>query len=347
MNDLALLDTHGPDATTPDPHALAAARARLVAETGRREVVHSRFSRRTVLAGIAAAAAAVVVLSTAVPGGPAAPGPTAPSTAVSLVAFTNPTFPLTLTVVPEGLAAPRYDVDPGRGTVGFRLPNVDEPLGGGTESFDDVRVDVTATEPPPHELGTLGPLPDVEIRSVDVGGVEATVTELRYPADELNPTRVDSTLVYARRPDQWIVVSGMGKFSADAVLIEIASALVDEPVAVLPVELSVAPAGWVLAEIRDSRLFFLRVPGTDRTMVVRWLAAFDPSFQDPAMLDLGGPVDSITEVQVNGERGFLVDSPAGWLVEANLADGSAFTLQLPRDLSVEQVTTIAAGITRR
>ncbi|MFD2092833.1 hypothetical protein [Blastococcus deserti] len=277
------------------------------------------------------AAAAVVVGVTVVQGedGVVAPGP------IELVGYSVPAFPLSFDPVPAGLAGPSFSLDPsfeevGPGTAHAGWSDPDDP---------DTGIGLSVRSDGP---GTSG---EEEVGETEIAGEEAT----------LHRTVVTGgpevySVVWERTDDQWVRVFGTGRFGSEEDVVELARRVVDRAAGV-PLQVGLAPRGWVVVGYKDDRILTLADPagdpateGTARTLSVH----LTDSPSDPAdlPLEVGATDGRMDEVSVQGRPGYLLPTADGWLLRAAMADGTVFTLQTPADFTPEQVVAIAEEVHR-
>ncbi|MGY2077797.1 hypothetical protein [Blastococcus sp. SYSU DS0828] len=344
MNDVTLLREAGPAAPPLSPAARSAARAALLAEIeGPAPRRARRPSRKATLriglaaVTVAAAWAAAVVIA-------APDGPGTPAESVTLVDFRMPTFPLSLEPEPVGMRPgftgdgesagfAEYDSADGadRFTVGV---HGDEP-DGWEDSFE--HVDVT------------------ERSQISVDGVSADLvhgTRDVYCDDGLTVCGRErfAELLWERRDDQWVTMTGEGRYSATADLLAVAESLVDRPQrATLAAEL--APLGWSVQFYKMGRVLTLVNDAYEQqTITVHVPLPEDVSPLAEVRANLMGPVGPQLEVVVQGRPAALVrvdNGPRdrGWFLQAQFEDGTTFTLQVPDAFTQEQVLQFAEQVT--
>ncbi|MGY1724058.1 hypothetical protein [Blastococcus sp. SYSU DS0533] len=341
MNDLTLLREAGPAAPPLSPAARSAARAALLAEIegpaprrrpGRRLVV------RTGVATVAVAAAWTAAVVIAAPDGPGTP-----ATSVTLVDFAMPTFPLSLDPAPAGMA-PAFSGD--GESAGF----AEYDSADGTDRFT-----VGVHEEEPDWLEDAHASVDVTERAeVGVGGVDADLVRgVRdvYCDDGLTVCQRErfAELLWERRDDQWIVMTGEGRYSRTADLVAVAGSLVDRPQrATLTAEL--APAGWSVQFYKMGRVLTLVNDSYEQqTITVHVPLPEDVPPLPQVRENLMGPVGPQLDVTVQGRPAALVRvdnglRDRGWFLQAQFADGTAFTLQVPDAFTQEQVLEFAEQV---
>ena len=331
MNDIALLQEAGPqapplsDRVLRDTRALldaeiAAASAAPAAAGGR--VVALRRPRVGLLSGVAAAAAAAVAAVALWPSTGTAPAGS-PATSVTLVAFEMPAFPLSLPAVPDGLS-------PEPGIEGSDEGLMLYHLGADPDGSDVLRVTVR-DEP---DIGWEWDAEDVTVDGQDGEYVSDTPEGFPYETGYLE---------WERSPDQWVTVSGDGRFAERDRLVAVAESLVDRP-QVLPLRLSLAPAGWSLEFFKESgRIVTLADDAyPEQTLSVHVPDEAIPPAELPRMVEaVTGPVQ---ETSVNGRPAQLVPTGNGWYLQAQFADGTTFVVQAPAAFTAEQVLEVAGQV---
>jgi hypothetical protein len=296
-----------------------------VVRRGRR-IRRARRARRVAPALVAAAAVVAVTVSHG--GAPAAPGP------VELVGQQSQVFPLSFDAVPAGLTGPSLSLDPsfeevgpGRAHAGWSDP--DDPDSG-------VGLQVDAAEPSADG--------DDEIGEARIDGADATV--YRTPVTGADPYL---SVVWERADDQWVTVTGDGRFATEDAVVGLARQVVDRPVAV-PLQLSLAPRGWVLVAYKDDRIVTLADPSGDPATdaTARTLNAYLPQPpSDPADLPREvGATGGTVPVTVHAQPAYLLPTQDGWFLQAAMLDGTVFVVQAPADFTVDQVVEVAEGVTR-
>lgn len=299
-----------------------------VVRRGRR-IRRARRARHAVPALVAAAA--VVVGVTVARGGDAPFTPTP----IQLVGHQSQTFPLSFAHAPAGLTGPNLSLDPsfqrvapGRAHAGWTDPK--DPATG---------VGISVGDEKPDNNGH-------EVADVSVQGQDATVYRT-----EVTGAGPHFSVVWKRADDQWVTVGGDGRFASKEAVVGLARQVVDRPTPV-PLQLTLAPRGWVLVAYKDDRVLTLAdpagAPATDAT--ARTLNVYLPQPPtDPADLSqqvTGGRVPA-EELTVHGQPAYLL--PGGddtWFLQAKLADGTVFVLQTPGDFTRQQVIEVAEGVSR-
>ncbi|MGY2001557.1 hypothetical protein [Blastococcus sp. SYSU DS1024] len=345
MNDLTLLREAGPEAPPLSPAARSAARAALLAEiegpTPRRA---RRPSRKVALrAGIAvvtvaAAWAAAVVIA-------APDGPGAPAESVTLVDFEMPTFPLSLDPEPDGMR-PAFTGD--GESAGFAEFD-------SADGADRFTVGVHEDEPDRWSDGAAEHVDVTERAEVSVDGRDADVVRGSrdvYCEDGLTVCgRMRfAELVWERTDDQWVTLTGEGRYSRTSELVAVAESLVDRPQrATLTAEL--APAGWSVQFYKMGRVLTLVNDAYEQqTITVHVPLADDVAPLEQVRENLMGPVGPQLDVTVQGRPAALVrvdNGPRdrGWFLQGQFEDGTAFTLQVPDAFTQEQVLEFAGQVT--
>ena len=297
-----------------------------VVRRGRR-IRRARRARRVAPALVAAAA---VVVGVTVAGGDQ-PVPAGP---VELVAFSTPAFPLSFGRLPDGLTGPSLSLDPsfervGPGTAHAGWSDPADPATG---------IGISVADDEPENLGD-------ELGEARIGETEGTVHEQTDGTDPF------VTVVWERADDQWVTVGGGGRYATEQAVVELARQVVDRPIAV-PLQLTLAPRGWVLVAYKDDRIVTVADPaGPPATEAAsRTINAYLPQPpSDPADLSqevTGGRVPTV-ELTVHGRPAYLLPtSEGGWFLQATMADGTVFVVQTPGDLTQEQVVRVAEGVGR-
>jgi len=308
------------DVSLPDP-------VDQVVRRGRR-IRRARQARRVAPALVAAAA--VVVGVTVVGGGdrPFVPGP------VELVAFSTPAFPLSFDALPPGLAGPSLSLDPSFQRVGPGAAHA-----GWSDPADPASgIGISVGDEEPENLGD-------EVGEARIGEEEGTVHEQDGGADPF------VTVVWERADDQWVTVGGGGRYASEQAVVELARQVVERPIAV-PLQVTLAPRGWVLVGYKDDRIVTVADPaGPPATEAAsRTLTVYLPQPpSDPADLShevTGGRVAPVV-LAVHGRPAYLLPtSEGGWFLQATMADGTVFVLQTPGDLTRDQVLRVAEGVNR-
>jgi hypothetical protein len=149
----------------------------------------------------------------------------------------------------------------------------------------------------------------------------------------------EMTLVWERKPGQWVSIGGDGRFGTEAAVLALAATVVEQPQPI-PLQLRLAPAGWKLYAFKADVIITICEGNRHDTCIdVIRVAHVDPNFAR----DLIGVRRSST-VQVNGRPALLVETVDGWMLQAPLPDGSAFHLHAPGFLTNDQVIAIAAQV---
>jgi hypothetical protein len=296
----------------------------------------------TAVIAVAAAWATAVVVSPqeATPGrsAPSSASPVVPATrgGIELVAAEAVTFPLSLDPAPEGLT-PSFSRRGGVPEYGSTPPFsvADYSSVGG----DRVLLGVYPEDPRPsedygfwHEGQPTG--------TAIVDGAEASVWR--------EPGLV--TLLWQRRDDQWVQLSGEGAQADTSSLVALGESIVDRPQPV-GLQFGLAPAGWSVRGYEESRSLDL-VSDADPALALR-LSTEGPQYTGTVdgLLD-GMPTAAPTEtVTVQGRDGRLAllagdtGQPPYWTLLGQLPDGRFFRLLAPQVLTREQVLQIGEQVT--
>ena len=315
------LSTAYADVTLADP-------VELVVRRGRR-IRRARQVRRTAPALLAAAAVVAGVAVLQDRDARTAPGP------VELVGYDMPAFPLGFAELPAGLTGPSLSLDPSFERVGPGSAHA----GWGDPADEGTGLGLTVREDEPSGNGE-------EVGEVEVGGEDATV--YRTPVAGAGP---EYSVVWERSEDQWVVVSGSGRFATEEAVVDLAEQVVDRPTAP-ELEVTLAPQCWVVVAYKDDRILTLADPAGDPATeaTARTLTVHLPgSASDPADLpaEVGATGGRMEEVTVQGRPAQLLPTAGGWYLQGQLPDGTTFVLQAPGDFTPEQVVEVAEGVSRR
>lgn len=320
MNDLQLLDTHGPAAHPLRPAIRQNARATLLDEiraasassteqppqvpaTRRRR--WSATPRR--LALLAACAAGLALVSPSILGQQDAQ-------AVVLVHSAAPSFPLTPRSVPSDLRQPQFDKDQN-----FVLARYD---GAGSTSL-------TILMPDEDDAWSV---PDDAQELVVLGRPARLFTE-----NQGEPT---VSLVWRERDGDWMGVTGRGDYANAAKVEAFAASLQDRPQPVR-LRLTIAPKGWSLDKYKSDRVatYAPEDGGNGRdSLDVVVLDALSPDFAHSY-----GARDITTEL-VNGRKATAGRTANGWVIEAQTAQGQPYSVLAPPNFTREQLVEVAAGV---
>ncbi|WP_018220673.1 hypothetical protein [Salinispora pacifica] len=325
MNEITLLQQHGPDSAPATESVLNSARHRLLTEIAgaateprqRRAGLHRQhgIQRARVLAMTVIAASALFVVSVVVGGvNSAEQSPDRTPAAVTLVAFQMPVFPLALDPMPAGLKAPSFSLHDSR----FLAVHQD------TAGESDVYLSVYDRRP--ESLGSTRP--------VTVHGQPGELSENR-PQNGSKYVSVS----WEREPGQWVRVTGQGRFGTGVAVLALADTVVERPQEV-PLQVHLAPAGWDVFAFKGDTILTLKDENSDATMSVQVVGE--------ASSDLLGTVvgaQEVGRVEVNDRAAHLVRADEIWFLQVPLADGSAFNLQAPRFMTPDQVVAVGEQVT--
>jgi hypothetical protein len=348
MNDITLLRESGPEAPALSFQTRSAARAALLDEIEASRTVRGRLrtrlpSRRAgvrIVAGVSVAAvawgAAVVI---------AAPDPVgSPASTVTLVDFDTPTFPLSLDPVPDGLR-PAFEGD-GTGSSG-----ADYRDASGQNGFV---IGVHQDEPDLEEINSFY---DVEeTREVTVDGTDGQLLRGSHPEsceDGLSVcgTRHFTQLAWEHRDDQWVLLTGDGRYDSPQRLMAVAESVVDRP---QPATLSMglAPAGWSVQFFKMGRILTLVNDSYEQqTLSVNIPLPEDVLPPEQFPTGLMGPIGPVIPVTVNDRPAHLIQLDSGyldqkiWFLQAQFEDGTVYELQVPDAFTQEQVVEFAEQVT--
>ena len=340
MNTVQLLRDAGPEGPALSTATRSAARAALLAEIDGAKPRHSRVPSRKVRwrLGVGAVAVAASWAAAVVIAAPDELGP--PPTSVELVAFEPLTFPLSLDPVPAGWTPAGFDADmgslrafygDGSGGSGAAIAvSMEEPEFSDVSGEDEVAVG-----------GDEGVLVTTTSNSCDTAADGAEFCELRD----------DVRLVLERRDDQWVTVSGPAQPEQ---LVEIAESLVDRPQRV-PLQISLAPAGWSLQAFKDDRILSLVDDDHEQhSLTVHLPYPEDVVPADQVRSSIMGPIGPQLDVTVHGRPAQLVRVQGdlmyegrfleGWYLQAQFEDGTTFVVQAPESFTQEQVLQMAETV---
>jgi hypothetical protein len=301
-----------------------------------------RPGRKVLLRAGAAVVAVAAAWTTAVVAAPDHPAPAREGVevdTVALVDFDMPVAPLALPAPPEGTTGPVYGGD-AAGGIGMSYASPEDPL-------DSVFIAVEAAPDPIVGPETTG---QADGEDVLVRGLPGRLTVVNAESEDARTVY----LTWDRAPGQWVLLMGRGRFADGAQLTALAAALVDSPRSV-PVQLSLAPAGYSLDFFKDGgrivRLADDADPARTRGMTIRVPLATEISGAELRLATEAGPPEEVT---VHGrpaglsetERGFYESSLAdgGWLLEAAFPDGTPFVIEAPGTLTRDQVLGMAEEV---
>jgi hypothetical protein len=299
-----------------------------VVRRGRR-IRRARRARRVAPALVAAAA--VVVGVTVVQGddGVGTPGP------IELVDYSVPAFPLSFDEVPAGLTGPSFSLDPSFEEVGPGTAHA----GWSDPAEPDTGIGLSIRTDGP---GTSG---EEELGEAQIAGEDATVyrTEVTGGPDAYS-------VVWERSDDQWVEVFGTGRFGSEDAVVALARRVVDRGTAV-PLQITLAPRGWVVVAYKEDRILTLADPAGDPATeaTARTLTVYlpqPPSAPEDLPAEVGAAGGRMDQVTVQGQPGYLLPAAEGWFLQAAMADGTVFVLQAPADFTPAQVVAIADGVAR-
>jgi hypothetical protein len=296
-----------------------------VVRRGRR-IRRARRARRTGPALVAVAAVVLGVTVTRSGPDPATPGP------IDLVGYSVPAFPLSFAAVPAGLTGPSISLDPSFEEVG---PGTAQ-AGWSDPGHPDTGAGLSVRKDEPENVGD-------DVATTTVRGVDATV----YRTD-VTGAGPSFSVVWERHEDQWVTVSGSGRFASRTAVIGLARQVVDRSTAV-PLQVTLAPRGWVVVAYKDDRILTLADPAgapateaTARTLTVS--LPQPPSAPEDLPREVGSTGGRMYDVTVQGQPAHLLPTADGWFLQAAMADGTVFVLQAPADFSREQVVEVADGV---
>lgn len=327
MNDMTLIKTHGPAASELRTEVRDRARAALLEEIDRAATLDgvrptSAVRRPGRLAGLALVAASISGAALIVPSLAGLDG----SAAIAIVPTEPLVFPFTPTELPGGLGDPVFERDShfsaaryGSALNGLTvLTNVED------ESFWTIPADAP---------------------KVDVAGHQgAVLTGTAYDGTSRSAPTV--TVVWETDDHDWTAVRGSGIY-ADAGRVEAFAESLREEDQPVDLSLRLAPEGWSVAAYKEDRILTLSPndePGANDLTV---------SLVDAPAEDLAAyGAQDVSTMTINGQPAQLgrqggVGEENGWVLTGHTANGQAFALQTPDDLTREQVIEVAEGVTYR
>ncbi|MGY1844475.1 hypothetical protein [Modestobacter sp. SYSU DS0875] len=349
--------THLTSDADPDPATVVALRQLIAdAHEARTAPRHRRRPRRRTVLRLGTAAVAVAAAwTTAVLVTPADPAPrpgggtavptdgatVAPTDGISLVAAEQIAFPVSLDPVPEGLTplfsqwggVPPFEDQPLTYTASYRPP--------GSDGYGD-GFSLRLYPEDPRETGAISdwPLPGTSTEPVTVDGTPARVATDAEHAD----------LLWQRSDGWWLQIVGDGAYADAETVVEIAESVVDRPQP-LDLQFGLAPAGWTLNSLEESRSIDLSsdVDPQQRIKLSRYLPGFGLTIDD--LLEGMAPAQPVETVTAQGRPARLVLAQPGggalvaWYVAGEFPDGSLFLLVAPDALTRDQVLQIADQVT--
>ena len=349
MNTVQLLREAGPEGPALSIETRNAARAALLAEIEGARPRASRMPTRKVRWRLGVGAVAVAA-SWAAAVGIAAPDELGPMPdSVELVAFEPPTFPLSLEPVPAGWDV-TFSADPG----GIRHAAYGDAVlkSSGGASGNGLYIRVSPEEPEQYDVtGTE----DVTVGGQDAELVRGDLVMCGGTGTECVEERIPYLhLVWERQDDQWVQLQGYGTHDDADRLVEAAEELVDEAERV-PLQVSVAPAGWSVEGFKDDRILSLVDDGHEQHSLSVHIPL--PGEVVPAAQvreSVMGPIGPQLDVTVNDRPAQLVrvdramvidgDRVEGWFLQAQFEDGTTFVVQAPGSFTQDQVLQLAETV---
>lgn len=335
----------------PDPATVIALR-QLIADAHQERIaprMRRRPRRRTerrIGAAVVALAAAWTTAMLVAPadeapsrGATAAPtdgGTAAPAGGITLVAAEEIAFPVSLEPAPsfsQWGGVPPFEEEPLTYTAAYRETGTD----GSGDGFS-----VMLYPEDPRETGVVSewPMEEARVVTVAVHGADAQVAT--------DDEHVD--LLWQRPDGWWLRILGDGAYAEVGAVVEVAESVVDRPQP-LDLHFGLAPAGWTLNSLEESRSIDLSSDADpeQRIKLSRYEPGFGLTIDD--LLDRMLPVQPVETVTVQGRPARLalarpgVDAPTYWYVTGESPDGSLFLLLTPDTLTREQVLEIAGQVT--
>jgi hypothetical protein len=347
MNEITLLREAGPDAPALTHDARSAARAALLDAIDGTSRSHRlrmpgrkiRWRVGTGVVAVAAAWAAAVVIAA-----PDELGPLPES--VELVAFEPPAFPLSLEPLPAGWDV-SFSADPGG------ILHAAYGDGTGNAEGDGVYLRVSPEEPEQYDVTDTE---DVSVDGRDAELVRGDLVMCGGTGTECVEERVPYLhLLWERRDAQWVQLEGYGAYDDVDRLLETAENLVDRPQRV-PLQLSLAPAGWSVQAYKDDRILSLVDDEHEQhTLSVHLPLPEEVVPAEQVRQSIAGPIGPQLDVTVNGRPAQLVRvqgdlviegrSTEGWYLQAQFQDGRTFVVQAPGSFTQDQVLQVAETVT--
>jgi hypothetical protein len=223
---------------------------------------------------------------------------------------------------------------------------------GDSVSDDGLYVRVSPEEPDQYEV--------TDTTDVTVDGEDAELVRgLTIVCGEGSDCTEDSVpyvhLVWERHDDQWVQLEGYGSYDDADRLVEAAEHLVDRPQRV-PLQISVAPAGWSVEAYKDDRILTLVNDEYEQQSLSVHIPLPDEVLPaDQVRTSVMGPVGPQLDVTVNGrpaqlvrtESDYVIDGHRylNWYLQAQFADGTTFVVQAPEAFTQEQVLQLAESVT--
>lgn len=327
MNDLELLDAHGPAAAPLHDDVLRRARRALLDEVaqgtdlltstsiGETNPRHVAVIRRRFAVGLVAASAAGALLV-----GPSLLGLNN-SAAIALAPSDPLSFPLTPATVPPGLGEPIFEMESHFASARY-----------GARSLDGLTV---TTNVESDDFWTI----PVDTRTVDISGHDATLfTGVAFDGTTTSTPTV--SVVWRNDDGEWTGVTGKGEYAEADRVESFAESLRERPQQV-DLSLSVAPEGWSLTAYKEDRILMLSPDGgpTDSDLTVSLVDNPPEDFENAYR------VDQVTTARVHGSDALVGKNAEGWILLAKAPDGQAYSVSAPETFTREQVVAVANGVT--
>lgn len=327
MNDLELLEAHGPAAAPLHDDVLRRARMALLDEV--EQGTDSRTSttngatnprpvaviRRRFAVGLVAASAAGALLV-----GPSLLGLN--NTAAIALAPSKPlSFPLTPATVPPGLGEPIFEMEPHFVSARY-----------GARSPDGLTVTTNV------ESDDFWTIPE-DTQTVDISGHDATLfTGVAFDGTTTSTPTV--SVVWQNDEGEWTRVTGRGTYAEADQVESFAESLSERPQPV-DLSLSVAPKGWSLTAYKEDRILML---SPDDGPIENDLTV---SLVDNPPVDFENAygVDQVTTTRVHDSDALVGKNDQGWILLAEVSDGQAYSVSAPETFTREQVVAVANGVT--
>ncbi|SCG57489.1 hypothetical protein GA0070609_3320 [Micromonospora echinaurantiaca] len=340
MDEIKLLETHGPNGPGLSEEALSAARTSLLTEVSAASTAapyllarlrSARLRRGQILArvaiggaGLAVVAAGAVVVVPTVWQSPARPPVTADGVngtgpgsqgGIKLVAVTAPEFPYAL----PRLGKASFTADPS-GSIMAVYP--------GANGSDVV-------------LTTGAARADQQIRGqrdISIDGRPGRIVSIPDASGAVASVQV----TWQREPGRWVTIVGNGRHASEKAVLQLAGQVVDRPQPIgFKVTIGLVPDGWELGGFKDdgSMISYHAPAAQGLDLHVQWTPKPDTSPDS----DVEG-FQTAQTVTINERPAKLVAAVQFWRLTAILPDGSGFTLMTPRSFSADQVIAIARSV---
>lgn len=327
MNDLELLEAHGPAAGPLHADVLHRARMALLDEVEQGTDPRTSTTnwetnprpiaviRRRFAIGLVAASAAGALFA-----GPSLLG-LDNSGAIALAPADPLSFPLTPATVPAGLGEPIFEME---------SHFVSARYGAGSPDGLTVTTKV--------ESGDFWTIPE-DTQTVDISGHDATL--FTGVAFDGTTTRTPTVSVVWRNDEgEWTGVTGKGAYAEADQVESFAESLEERPQPV-DLSLSVAPEGWSLTAYKEDRILMLSPDGgpIENDLTVSLVDNPSEDFENAYS------VDQVTTARVHDSDALVGKNDEGWILLAEVSTGQAYSVSAPETFTREQVVAVANGVT--